>query len=70
MKNQEIKKRQKMVVSSNSEESQAIKLINWNELSRILSGSKQNVRRLNTPNIYKEKVDGLIKILTDWIKIN
>ena len=36
-------------------------LINWGELSRLLSGSRQTVRKNSIPKIHKSFVNGLIK---------
>jgi len=36
-------------------------IINWGELSRILSGSRQTVRKNNIPKIHKEFVSNLLK---------
>jgi len=36
-------------------------VINWGELSRILSGSRQTVRKNKIPKIHKEFVSNLLK---------
>ena len=43
-------------------------LINWKEVSRILSGSDNSIRSNKCPKKYKKKVDRLIKILEVWIR--
>lgn len=42
------------------------KLINWHELSRILSGNGQNIRPNKIPKKYEEKVIKLIVALELW----
>jgi hypothetical protein len=41
-------------------------LINWGELSRHLSGSRQNIRKNKIPKRYKDKVEKLIKLIEKW----
>ena len=41
-------------------------LINWGELSRMLTGDRMNIRKNRVPKKYKESVDSLIKYLEDW----
>ena len=43
------------------------KLINWQELSRHLSGDKQNIRSKKYAKKYEHKVKRLIRILEVWI---
>lgn len=38
-------------------------LINWGELSRMLSGSRQTVRKNKIPKIHQPFVDELIKVM-------
>ena len=42
------------------------KLINWHELSRILSGNGQNIRPNKIPDKYKRQVTELLTLLNDW----
>lgn len=42
------------------------KLINWAELSKHLSSSKQNIRKNQIPNKYKKKVALLIEKIEEW----
>lgn len=41
-------------------------LINWGELSRLLSGSRMNVRKNRIPEKYKEQVTILINCIETW----
>lgn len=41
-------------------------LINWKELSRVLAGNKECIRRNKIPKIYKDKVNELFAILDFW----
>lgn len=41
-------------------------LINWHELSRILSSNGQNIRPNKIPKKYEKKVNRLLKILEEW----
>lgn len=43
------------------------KLINWGELSRLLTGSRQNVRSNNIPKKYQPKVDEIMKANEDVV---
>jgi hypothetical protein len=47
-------------------------LINWGELSRILSGSRQTVRKNKIPKIHQELVSKLLnaieKVINDKLK--
>ena len=43
-------------------------LINWAELSRMLSGSRQTVRKNKIPKIHQPFVDDLIKAMNKVIK--
>ena len=38
-------------------------LINWGELSRLLSGSRQTVRKNSVPKIHEPFVSGLLKTI-------
>jgi len=42
------------------------KLLNWQELSRLLSGSKGSVRRDRIPKKYREKVLILTSFVEKW----
>jgi len=41
-------------------------LINWGELSRLLSGSRMNVRKNRIPEKYKEQVTSLVNCIESW----
>ncbi len=41
-------------------------LINWGELSRLLSGSRMNIRKNRIPGKYKEQVTSLINCIETW----
>ena len=43
-------------------------LINWGELSRMLSGSRQTVRRNKIPKIHQPFIDDLIEAMNKVIK--
>ena len=43
-------------------------LLNWGELSRILSGSRQTVRKNKIPKIHQPFIDDLIKAMNKVIK--
>ena len=43
-------------------------LINWGELSRMLSGSRQTVRKNKIPKIHQLFVEELIKAIDEVIK--
>jgi len=42
-------------------------LINWGELSRLLSGSRMNIRKNRIPEKHKEKIETLVNLVADWI---
>lgn len=42
-------------------------LINWGELSRMLSGSRQTVRRNSIPKIHQQFIDDLLKAMNKVI---
>ena len=42
-------------------------LLNWGELSRMLSGSRQTVRKNKIPKIHRPFVDDLIKAMNKVI---
>lgn len=46
----------------------AKELINWGELSRLLAGSRQTVRKNKIPKIHQPFVDDLIKAMNKVIK--
>jgi len=46
------------------------KLINWNELSRLITGNKSNIRAGYVPNRYKDKINNLFCYIEDWHKGN
>jgi len=52
----------------NTEEIKSEDLINWGELSRMLSGSRQTVRKNKIPKIHQLFVDDLIKAMNKVIK--
>ena len=41
-------------------------LINWGELSRLLSSSRMNIRKNRIPEKYKEQVANLINCIESW----
>lgn len=41
-------------------------LINWGELSRLLSGSRMNIRKNRIPEKYKEHVTNLVNCIESW----
>lgn len=41
-------------------------IINWQELSRRLSGNGQNIRPNKIPKKYQWKIDGLFRVLKAW----
>lgn len=41
-------------------------LINWQELSRRLTGDGQNIRKNQIPKKYQWKVNGLMRVLRAW----
>ena len=43
-------------------------LLNWGELSRMLSGSRQTVRKNKIPKIHKPFIDDLLKAMNKVIK--
>ena len=43
-------------------------LLNWWELSRMLSGSRQTVRKNKIPKIHKPFIDDLLKAMNKVIK--
>lgn len=44
------------------------KIINWRELSRLLSGNEQNIRQNNIPKKYQKQVDLLLTFIDVWVK--
>lgn len=43
-------------------------LINWGELSRLLSGSRMNIRKNRIPKMYQPDIDRLIEKIHEWKK--
>ena len=41
-------------------------LINWGELSRLLSGSRMNIRKNRIPEKYKAEINSLVKHIETW----
>lgn len=41
-------------------------LINWGELSRLLSGSRMNIRKNRIPQKYEAEINRLVKHIEDW----
>jgi hypothetical protein len=41
-------------------------IINWGELSRLLSGSRMNIRKNRIPEKYKEQVTSLVNCIESW----
>jgi len=41
-------------------------LINWGELSRLLSGSRMNIRKNRIPEKYKAEITSLVKHIETW----
>ena len=46
----------------------AKELLNWGELSRMLSGSRQTVRKNKIPKIHQPFIDDLLKVMNKVIK--
>jgi hypothetical protein len=44
----------------------AKKIINWGELSRILSGTRSVVTKKRMPKKYKKAVNELLTVVTAW----
>jgi hypothetical protein len=43
-------------------------LINWNQLSKLLCGSKDTIRRNRIPKIHREFIDDLLKAIDEKLK--
>lgn len=43
-------------------------LLNWGEMSRMLSGSRQTVRKNKIPKIHQPFIDNLLKAMDNVIK--
>jgi hypothetical protein len=41
-------------------------LINWAEISRLLSGARTNIRRNRIPEKYNKQVTSLINCIENW----
>lgn len=41
-------------------------LINWNEVSRILTGRKENIAPKRIPKKYEKRIKSLFDKLKDW----
>jgi hypothetical protein len=41
-------------------------LINWGELSRLLSGSRMNIRKNRIPQKYEAEINSLVRHIEDW----
>ena len=41
-------------------------LINWGELSRLLSGSRMNIRKNRIPEKYKQQVTSIVNCIESW----
>lgn len=41
-------------------------LINWGELSRMLTGDRMNIRKNRIPKKYEKSVNELVKHLEQW----
>lgn len=41
-------------------------LINWKELSRILAGNEDSIRRNKIPKKYEKQVESFILCITKW----
>jgi len=41
-------------------------LINWGELSRLLSGSRMNIRKNRIPEKYKAEITSLVNQIETW----
>jgi hypothetical protein len=41
-------------------------LINWGEISRLLSGSRMNIRKNRIPEKYKAEITNLVKHIKTW----
>lgn len=44
------------------------KLINWGEVSRMLSGSRHTIRKNKVPKIHQAAVNELTKFTSQWIE--
>jgi len=43
------------------------KIINWSELSRLLTrGDRGGIRANHIPKKYKSRIDELLKLIEDW----
>lgn len=43
-------------------------LINWAELSLLLTGGKDRIRKNRIPKVHKERINELIKLIECWKK--
>lgn len=41
-------------------------IINWGELSRLLSGSRMNIRKNRIPQKYEAEINSLVKHIENW----
>ena len=41
-------------------------LINWGKLSRLLSGSRMNIRKNRIPQKYEAEINSLVKHIETW----
>ena len=44
------------------------KLINWKQLSLLLSGSDNSIRKNNIPKKYDSKINSLLEFIKKWGK--
>jgi len=45
------------------------KLLNWSEVSRLLSGNRSSIREKSVPQKYEVKVNQIIKAVRDAVTI-
>lgn len=44
------------------------KILNWREVSRVVSGNDQSIRANKIPNKYKKDLDKLLSMIETWVK--
>lgn len=47
---------------------QAKKIVNWHELSRVLTGNPKNIRANNIPKKYENRITMLLKLFKFWLE--
>ncbi len=58
-----------MRIYTNANIMEAEKLINYRELSRLLTGQPHNIRANKVPTMYQERVNELIALVTSWHRV-